>query len=88
MKICAGILLAASLLAAGPVPAPARQLVGPDRIYLRLTNLRRDDVKVLVRVHIVPNRNRPFGGADTVRTASPAPTTLACKRTCQPDPAR
>jgi len=38
-----------------------QQLVGPGKIFIRLTNLRKDDSKILIRVHVVPNSNKPFG---------------------------
>ncbi len=39
----------------------AQQLVGKGRIFIRFTNLREDDAKVLIRVHVVPNSDKPFG---------------------------
>lgn len=37
------------------------QLVGQGKIFIRFTNLRKDDAKVLIRVHVVPNSDKPFG---------------------------
>lgn len=37
------------------------QLVGTGKIFIRFTNLRKDDAKVLIRVHVVPNSDKPFG---------------------------
>jgi len=36
-------------------------LVGEGRIFVRFSNLRGDDGEILVRVHVVPNSNKPFG---------------------------
>ncbi|MBW8040781.1 MAG: hypothetical protein FVQ85_12355 [Planctomycetes bacterium] len=38
-----------------------QQLVGPGKVFIRFTNLRKDDAKVLIRVHVVPNSDKPFG---------------------------
>jgi hypothetical protein len=37
------------------------QLVGKGKIFIRFTNLREDDAKILIRIHVVPNSNKPFG---------------------------
>ncbi|MHC4744124.1 MAG: hypothetical protein ACYS8Z_19575, partial [Planctomycetota bacterium] len=36
-------------------------LVGEGKIFVRFTNLRGDEGEILVRVHVVPNSNKPFG---------------------------
>ncbi|MCK4294207.1 MAG: beta-galactosidase trimerization domain-containing protein [Planctomycetes bacterium] len=41
----------------------SQQLVGEGKIFIRFTNVRSDDAKILVRVHVVPNSNKPFGWA-------------------------
>jgi len=53
--VAAGLL---SLLLVGTGDA---ELVGPGKIFIRFTNLREDDAEILVRVHVVPNSNKPFG---------------------------
>ena len=47
------------LLTAAPA-AFAGELLGKDRMYLRFTNLRSDQVKILIRLNIVPNDSKPF----------------------------
>jgi hypothetical protein len=42
-------------------PISAQQLVGKDKIFIRFTNLQPDAAQILIRVHIVPNHNKPFG---------------------------
>ena len=37
------------------------KLVGDGKCFIRFTNLRDDDAKILVRVHVVPNNDKPFG---------------------------
>lgn len=37
------------------------ELVGPDKIFVRFTNIRPDESAVVVRLHVVPNHNEPFG---------------------------
>jgi hypothetical protein len=39
------------------------ELVGEGKIFIRFTNLRDDDASILVRVHVVPNSDKPFGWA-------------------------
>lgn len=36
-------------------------LVGEGKVFVRFTNLRGDDGEILVRVHVVPNSDKPFG---------------------------
>ena len=36
-------------------------VVGEGKIFVRFSNLRGDDGEILVRVHVVPNSNKPFG---------------------------
>ncbi|MBU4270327.1 MAG: hypothetical protein KKA28_00435 [Planctomycetes bacterium] len=43
------------------VPAHAQQLLGKDKMFLRITNLRSDQSKVLIRVNVVPNHDKWFG---------------------------
>lgn len=38
-------------------------LVGEEKIFIRFTNLRADTAEILVRVHVVPNSDKPFGWA-------------------------
>ena len=47
------------LLSAGR--AVGAELVGEGKVFVRFTNTRPDDVGILVRVHVVPNHNKPFG---------------------------
>ena len=49
------------LVAVCPADAPSAELVGEGRIFIRFTNTRPDDAKILVRLHVVPNSNKPFG---------------------------
>lgn len=37
--------------------------VGEGKIFVRFTNLRDDDASILIRVHVVPNSDKPFGWA-------------------------
>jgi len=41
--------------------ALTQQLVGEKKIFIRFTNLREDDAKILIRIHVVPNSDKPFG---------------------------
>jgi len=41
--------------------AAEAELVGPDKIFVRFTNIRPDQFAVVVRLHIVPNHDQPFG---------------------------
>ena len=40
--------------------AEGTELVGKDKIFIRFTNIRPDDSRILVRLCIVPNHNQPF----------------------------
>jgi hypothetical protein len=40
--------------------ASAGELLGKDRMFIRFTNLRKDQAKVLIRLNIVPNDEQPF----------------------------
>ena len=58
-----GILTVGSialLLALSVRAAQAVELVGKDKIFIRFTNIRPDDSKILVRLNIVPNHDQPF----------------------------
>ena len=39
----------------------SQELVGPGKMFVRFTNLRGDDARILIRVHVVPNNDKPFG---------------------------
>ncbi|MFO7975303.1 MAG: beta-galactosidase trimerization domain-containing protein [Candidatus Hydrogenedentota bacterium] len=73
-----------ALLMAATVSAAESRLVGPDKIFIRFTNTRPDDSAVVVRLHVVPNHNKPFGwngmtvyvgaeGAEEKRDVAPLP---------------
>lgn len=51
----------ALLLVLSPTAARCAELVGKDKIFIRFTNIRPDDSRILVRLNIVPNHNQPFG---------------------------
>ena len=36
-------------------------VVGEGKVFVRFCNLRGDEGEILVRVHVVPNSNKPFG---------------------------
>ncbi|MBN2138829.1 MAG: hypothetical protein JW720_13555 [Sedimentisphaerales bacterium] len=38
-------------------------LVGEGKIFIRFTNLRTDGSEIIIRVHVVPNSDKPFGWA-------------------------
>lgn len=40
--------------------APSAELVGKGRVFVRFTNTRPDDARVLVRLNVVPNHEQPF----------------------------
>ena len=42
-------------------PSARAQLLGEDRIFVRFANTRQDQAKLLIRLNIVPNHNKPFG---------------------------
>lgn len=58
MTRCFGALLVGMLL---PVVARAQMLVGEGKVFVRLTNVRPDNGPILIRVHVVPNHDQPFG---------------------------
>jgi len=39
----------------------AAALLGEDKMFIRFTNTRPDDARILIRLNIVPNHNKPFG---------------------------
>ncbi|NLT62356.1 MAG: hypothetical protein GXX88_17050, partial [Candidatus Hydrogenedentes bacterium] len=41
--------------------AEETQLVGPGRLFIRFTNTRPDQSAAVVRLHVVPNSDEPFG---------------------------
>ncbi len=49
------------LLVLAASSALAVQLVGKDKVFIRFTNTRLDEAKILVRLNIVPNHHDPFG---------------------------
>jgi len=61
--------------------ATGAELVGEGKVFVRFTNTRQDDVGILVRLHVVPNSNKPFGwngvtvyvGADCARETAEGP---------------
>ena len=57
------ILIVFSLLILARGTAFSQGLVGPGKVFIRFTNLRGDGAKVLIRVHVVPNNDKPFGWA-------------------------
>ncbi|NQU11002.1 beta-galactosidase trimerization domain-containing protein [bacterium] len=40
--------------------APAVELLGKDRMFIRFTNVRPDQGRILIRLNIVPNHHQPF----------------------------
>ncbi len=67
----AGASVAALSLLLTAVPVHAQKLVGEGKIFVRFTNLRADDAKILIRVHVVPNHVQPFGwGGRTIYVGS------------------
>jgi hypothetical protein len=56
MVVCLGVLG----IGLGATPAPAVELLGKDRMFIRFTNTRPDQAKVLIRLNIVPNHEKPF----------------------------
>ncbi|UCG47257.1 MAG: hypothetical protein JSU94_17415, partial [Phycisphaerales bacterium] len=57
------ILIAVSLLILTTGTACSQGLVGTGKVFIRFTNLRGDEARILVRVHVVPNNDKPFGWA-------------------------
>lgn len=49
------------LLTFSAATAQSVELVGKGKIFIRFTNIRPDDTRILVRLNIVPNHNQPFG---------------------------
>jgi hypothetical protein len=41
--------------------AHSQRLVGEEKLFIRFANLRDDGAKILIRVHVLPNNNKPFG---------------------------
>ncbi len=58
-----GFLVAMALLMSMAFSAFAgeAQLVGPGKLFVRFTNIRPDEATIVVRVHVVPNNDKPFG---------------------------
>jgi hypothetical protein len=52
--------LGVCVIGLGAKPAPAVELLGKDRMFIRFTNTRPDQTKVLIRLNIVPNHDKPF----------------------------
>ena len=44
-----------------PATVPGGTLVGKDKVFIRFTNIRPDRAAALVRLHVVPNDEQPFG---------------------------
>lgn len=57
-----GFLLVVFLCMCGMIydTAEAQQVLGPGKMFIRFANLRPDDEKILIRVHVVPNHHKPF----------------------------
>ena len=58
-----GFLVAMALLMSMAFSAFAgeAQLVGPGKLFVRFTNIRPDEATIVVRVHVGPNIDKPFG---------------------------
>ena len=66
-----GASVAALSLLLTAAPVHAQKLVGKGKIFLRFTNLRADDAKILIRLNVVPNHIKPFGwGGMTILVGS------------------
>ncbi|HOF40329.1 MAG TPA: beta-galactosidase trimerization domain-containing protein [Candidatus Hydrogenedentes bacterium] len=65
MKIL--VLVVTAIMVAGAVSAEDSSLVGPGKIFVRFTNTRPDQSAVVVRLHVVPNNDEPFGWGGVTR---------------------
>jgi hypothetical protein len=63
------VLVIAAILFAGAASAEDVSLVGPGKIFIRFTNVRPDQSAVMVRVHVIPNSDQPFGWGGLTRYA-------------------
>jgi len=54
------VLLVLSASSAATGPSLGAQLVGKGKIFVRFTNTRPDTAKILIRLNVVPNHNKPF----------------------------
>ncbi|HOW73505.1 MAG TPA: hypothetical protein PKY77_23130 [Phycisphaerae bacterium] len=54
------VLFGVQVIVLSAVSARAVDLVGKDRMFIRFTNVRADQVGILVRLNIVPNHEQPF----------------------------
>jgi len=61
VAVSSALPLAFALLLAVPTSARCQQAVGRDKIFLRITNLRSDKSKILIRINPVPNHDVLLG---------------------------
>ena len=59
MKRIGGMFLLVMLLISGI--SEGGETVGEGKFFLRVTNVRPDEVRILARIHIMPNSGNPFG---------------------------
>ena len=55
VAVSSAVPLAFALLLALPTSTRGQQAVGKDKVFLRITNLRSDQSKILIRINPVPN---------------------------------